>query len=321
MPQADDTSTDTSTDRTSADPLDALPPGLTTRPLRMDDAADVTALMAAEELANVGRVLIQEADIVGDWSRPSHDLAGNSIGVLDGDRLVAYGEVAGSFHCDAAVHPDHHGRGIGTAIALWTQRRAAELGHEWVGMPNPVGSPGERLLRALGYEERWRSWGIELPEGARVPERRLPDGYAIAPASTDADREGAWHVTEDAFLEWSERPKDSYADWAARVTERPGFEPWMLRVVHDPAGAVVGAVSLQLAGGAAYVDKLAVRKGQRGRGLAQALLVDAFAAGRAHGAERSELSTDSRTGALDLYLKIGMVVHDEWVHLAKRLSS
>ena len=48
----------------------------------------------------------------------------------------------------------------------------------------------------------------------------------------------------------------------------------------------------------AYIDQLAVRSDQRHRGLAQALLVDAFARGRAHGAHRSALSTDSRTGAL-----------------------
>jgi mycothiol synthase len=55
---------------------------------------------------------------------------------------------------------------------------------------------------------------------------------------------------------------------------------------------------------------------QRNRGLAQALLVDAFAAGRAHGALRQCLSTDSRSGALSLYEKVGMVVHDVWVNRA-----
>jgi ribosomal protein S18 acetylase RimI-like enzyme len=63
-----------------------------------------------------------------------------------------------------------------------------------------------------------------------------------------------------------------------------------------------------------YVERLAVRKDQRGRGLAQALLVDAFEQGRQHGAPRSGLSTDSRTGALSLYEKVGMVVTDVWVN-------
>ncbi|WP_309650228.1 GNAT family N-acetyltransferase, partial [Nocardioides sp.] len=66
----------------------------------------------------------------------------------------------------------------------------------------------------------------------------------------------------------------------------------------------------------AYVDRLATRADQRGRGLAQALLVDAFAAGRTHGAVRSARSTDSRTGALGLYEKVGMSVTSTWVNRA-----
>ena len=63
-----------------------------------------------------------------------------------------------------------------------------------------------------------------------------------------------------------------------------------------------------------YVDRLAVRRDQRHRGLAQALLVDSFAQARAHGTTTSELSTDSRTGALGLYEKVGMVTDQIWVN-------
>ncbi|HET7682667.1 MAG TPA: GNAT family N-acetyltransferase [Marmoricola sp.] len=296
-----------------------LPEGLTTRPLNLADAAAVTAVMAAEELAYVGHVGIEEADIVADWSRPSCELEKGTVGVFDGDQMLGYADVSIPGHSDASVHPDQHGRGIGSWLALWMQERARELGQDVIGMPVPAGSPGEKLMTDLGYERRWSSWSLVLPEGEQIPSRDLPDGYRLAVAESDADREGAWHVTEDAFLEWSDRPKDPYDDWAARVVNRPGFEPWMLRVVKDPAGEVVGAVSIQLADDTGYVDKVAVRKDQRGRGLAQALLVDAFAAAREHGAQRSELSTDSRTGALDLYLRIGMVVRDNWVNLGKRL--
>jgi ribosomal protein S18 acetylase RimI-like enzyme len=65
-----------------------------------------------------------------------------------------------------------------------------------------------------------------------------------------------------------------------------------------------------------FVEKVAVRKDLRGLGLGQALLADAFAQARAHGAARSELSTDSRTGALGLYEKVGMEVTSVWVHRA-----
>ena len=41
----------------------------------------------------------------------------------------------------------------------------------------------------------------------------------------------------------------------------------------------------------------------------------AFERARDEGATHSELSTDSRTGALDLYRKVGMEVTQTWTHL------
>jgi len=297
-----------------------LPPDLTSRPLRLDDARAVFEVMAAQEAHDLDEVLIEEADIVGDWSRPAFDLASSTVGVFDGARLVAYGEVGTGGRGDAAVDPAHRGRGIGTAIARWMQDNARGKGVTEIGMPVPKGSAGDRLLEALGYRVRWESWGLQLPAGARVPQRELPEGYAVRQADP-AEYEQCWTVQEDAFLEWSLRERETYDDWLAQITGRPGFEPWNLRVVVDPDGRVVsfGWVQLSEDGTTAFIARLATQKEQRGRGLAQALLVDAFAVGREHGATRSELSTDSRTGALGLYEKVGMMVTSTWVNRGLKL--
>ena len=292
-----------------------LPAGLTTRPLAPTDAAAVTAVIAAQELADVGEVVIEEADIVADWQRPGYDVGASSIGVFDGEELIAYAESGPCGRGDAAVHPAHRGRGIGTRLAGWMQEKAREQGQTVVGMPVPQGSPGDVLLEGLGYHVRWNSWVLELPEGANIPARALPDGYAVREARPE-EYEAVWTVQEDAFLEWSVRERETFAQWEASVTLRPGFEPWNLRVVTDPAGGVVALALIQLNDQCGFIARLATRKDQRGRGLAQALLVEAFSVAAEHGATRSELSTDSRTGALSLYEKVGMKVTSTWVNRA-----
>jgi GNAT superfamily N-acetyltransferase len=308
---------------TSTD-LTALPEGLTSRPLQQSDARAVYQVMAADQLDQLGHAEIEEADIVGDWGRPSFDVAASTMGVFDGDHLVGYAEVTAADRGDAAVHPDYRGRGIGTALALWMQHRARETGQSVIGMPVPEGSHGDRLLEALGYRVRWTSWVLKLPEGVEVAERPLPDGYAVRAATTE-EYPACHAVIEDAFLEWSVRDRERYEDFQASVVGRRGFEPWNLRVVTDESGDVVGCGLVNLAESEddrpaeAFISRLAVRRDQRNRGLAQVLLVDAFAVAREHGAAVSGLSTDSRTGALGPYEKVGMVTTDVWVNRAKDL--
>jgi mycothiol synthase len=295
-----------------------LPAGLTSRALTMGDARAVYDVAAAQEQHDIGKVEIEPADIVGDWSRPSWDVATHTIGVFDGDRMVGYGEISGHDRGDAAVHPDYRRRGIGTAIAGWLQQTARALGGTGYGSPVPQGSAGDRLLASLGYRIRHTSWVLNLPEGKEIERRELPIGYQIREARPD-EYPAVQDVIEDAFLEWSVRERESYEDFHASVIGRPGFEPWNLRVVADPDDVVVGSALVLMYGepaSEAFINRLAVRKDQRHRGLAQALLVDAFARGREHGASRSALSTDSRTGALSLYLKVGMEIGDVWVNRA-----
>jgi GNAT superfamily N-acetyltransferase len=272
--------------------------------------------MAACEQHDVGEALIEEADIVGDWQRPAFDLPTQTVAVLDGERLVAYAEVYQARWADAAVDPAYRGRGIGTALSHWTQQVAARDGGSLVGQPVPGDSAGERLFSALGYRALWTSWVLEMPAGRAITPQAFPKGYAIREAADENDHRAAWTVNEDAFLEWSERERASFEEWSATVVRRPGFEPWQLRLVTDVEREIVGMAFVVVSNGCAYVDRLAVRRDERGRGLARALLVDAFEVGRAHGGERSELSTDSRTGALGLYEKVGMQVTSVWRHWA-----
>ena len=210
--------------------------------------------------------------------------------------------------------PAERGRGIGTALADWLEALAREPRRERCSAPRcrPDGA-ADRLLAARGYRDRWTAWDLELPEGAEIAAQPLPDGHALRDARPD-EHELVYAVIEDAFSEWRDR-----ARW--RTSPRwsgagPATSPGTCGSASDPDGAVVGATHVHLSGDAGYVARIAVRKDRRGLGLAGAMLADAFTLARQHGAVRCYLSTDSRTGALGLYEKVGMQVSSAWVNRA-----
>lgn len=301
-----------------------LPPplvadGLSTRPLRISDAEAAHRVMAREEVVNLGSVEIELADLLADWQRPSFAIEDSTVGVFDGEGLVAYAEVSGAGRGDAAVDPAYHGRGIGTCLAAWMRHTAARQGLGSIRMPVPEGSPGDRLLASLGWDNVATSWVLQLPPGVEIPERRLPDGYNVRTATPEDDH-AVWTLLEDAFLEWADRERESFEDFRAQTRLRSDFETWNLRVITDPTEAIVAAALVLVSHPEddepieAFVDRIGVRRDQRGLGLAQALLADSFREARAHGAVRSGLSTDSRTGALSLYEKVGMTVRSVWIN-------
>jgi len=298
-----------------------LAAGLRTRPLDMSDVGDVYALIAACEREDLGQPLIDLEDVISDWQRPSRNLATDTIGVFaDGDTLVACAEVTGGRRAEGWVAPEHRGRGIGSQLLRWTEQVARAGGGTRVGQTVPENGSADRLLRAYGYQPLWESWMLELPAGRSVaPPPALPDGVRIRSFQPGQDERAAYQTIEDAFNEWPNRSATAFEDWAAGVLRRPGFEPWqLLLAVEDDA--VIGACSLTMSGDSVFVSQLAVRHDRRGLGLGRALLLEAFAAGRRHGANRAELSTDSRTGALGIYLHVGMEVTSTFVHLARQLD-
>lgn len=263
-------------------------------------------------------MLIEAADIEGDWRRPGADLESLTVGVYDsGQQLLAYGEVGLDQRVEGFVHPDHWGRGLGSALTRWSRAVARDRGLARVGQSVPDADARARaLFEGAGYQRAYASWVLELPADRRIRAVPLPAGYALHTFVPGRDEQAAYRVVEDAFGEWEGRLPRSYDDWSATVLGRPGFQPWQLRLVRAPGGEVVGACLLQLGGDSGWVQQLAVEWAHRGLGLAQALLRDAFATARAHGCTRAELSTDSRTGALGLYQHVGMVVRSSFTHWA-----
>lgn len=301
--------------------MHGLPKGLTHRPLQTSDSRAVTELVAACELRDDGQVEIDEGDILADWRVPSLDLAAHSVGVLSGDELIGYGEVAKSRRADVYVHPDHRGCAIGSALMRWTWDIAVAGGGSLVGQTVTDNNRGAAdLFGAHGYEPLWRSWILTISSEDRPVPTPLPGDITIRDFVPGQDDRPTFEVVENAFSEWPNRDPSAFEDWAAHTVERDGFEPWQLPVAVHGERVVGTAYLLQYETGG-WVQQIAVERQFRGRGLGKALLSHAFGTFWDRGHRTFELSTDSRTGALGLYEHLGMRVRRSYTHWARPLAS
>jgi ribosomal protein S18 acetylase RimI-like enzyme len=138
-------------------------------------------------------------------------------------------------------------------------------------------------------------------------EVKIPDGITIRPFEP-GDGQAAYQVIEDAFDDWQPRRKE-YDEWARMAIERSSFAPHLSPVAIAGDELVGAVISLDLPDSLdGYVEQVAVRKDQRGRGVAKALLATAAQAMHADGRTRLTLWTHSDTGALAMYERLGMTV-------------
>ena len=166
-------------------PVTTMPARGPDRPARstMDDAHAVVEVMAAAAARTTSaRSPSRRPTSSATGSGPASTSRTSTVGVFDGD---AHGRLrrghGGHDRGDAAVHPDHRGRGIGTGLARWMQehrRRARRHGGRHAGAAGLRRRPaarGARLPRALG------ELGPRAADGRRDRRaRRCPRGTRSA---------------------------------------------------------------------------------------------------------------------------------------------
>lgn len=293
-------------------------PGLTTRAATRSDVAAITALIAAREIANDGVAEVHPTDV-----EQAFDLADDEAGVIvveAADHVVGWATVAEG-RSEAEVHPAWQGRGIGSALLAWTEERAQAAGAAQVLQILTDSNRGARLLfESAGYAVHGVSWVLEMRLDDAPPEVVIPPGIAIRPYRAE-DAEAAYQVIEDAFNEWPGREPTDFAGWSAHVLGHASFAPELSLVAFE-GNELVGAVLCMNYQGQeeGWVEQIATRGTHRHQGIARAMLQSVFAAYRGRGRRLVALSTNSRSGALTLYQRIGMRVRRTYTSWSKDLT-
>lgn len=287
--------------------------------MRMDEAAEAAELAATCERHFLGEAFVEEADVVGEWSRPGMDFTSGTRGVYDDGLLVAGVEVDQRELIYLDVRPSHFGRGIGTALADWAEAIAVERGvnqiNQFTAAPDVAGS---EILQARGYLPTYTDWILRMDEGVPLKRHELPPDVTITAFTLD-DAIAVHEVIEEAFSSWEGRIPRSYEDWAQQNLERAGTDPSTFRVA-KAGGDIVGVCVVHDGDGKAWVHQVAVRSDRRGQGIGQELLAETFEAARRRGLPVGELSTDTRTGAVGLYERLGMHIVAQLENWRKDLS-
>jgi mycothiol synthase len=298
-----------------------LPDGLT---WRSGTPADVAAVLELVELAEDHydhEVEVDISDVEMDFKRVGFDVTSDLVIVEDDGRAVAWANVHKE-RAEGDVRPSHLGRGIGSALLRWTEDRARMTGARKVSHPVTDHNDDARaLFLANGYEPTETAWVLEIAFDAPPPEPNVPDGIAIRAYDPERDAPAAYRLIEDAFREWKGQAPHTFEEWAAYIIDHDAFAPALSRLAFDGDELVGATLSFDYPNvDEGWIQQLATKASHRHRGIARALLSDTFRAFYQRGKRRSGLSTDSRTGALTLYERVGMTVRRSYTKYTKPLG-
>jgi mycothiol synthase len=322
-----------------------LPPGYTTRPIRLDDAERLAQMYTEAQKAYMYGEVVAPDLLVDDWTTPGFNLEASSCLVLAPDgspagAMVVWDRMKPPVHpwLQWNIHPAHDHDVLARWLLNWGIERAKqaldecspELRVSLRGETRSGFQPAETLYAELGFTQirHFFRMRIDLSEAPSVP--ALPDGFTLRSFSNPDDLTALVQTRDDAFRDhWGyfERPLDvMIADWQHAIEYDKLFdaELWTL-AIDNTTGRIAGFTMCRIEDfddpEVAYVDVIGVRKEYRKRGLASFLLRRAFAEFWQRGRKGVALHVDgeNRTGALRLYLNAGMQIERDYAVWDKEL--
>ena len=301
----------------------ALPPGYRLRPPQVDEASDIYLLTEACDAALGSPPSLSEDLIRQFWTRPRF-VIDTDAWVVDLERsIVGYAEVwemdPTRLSAFAVVHPDHAGRGIGSALATLVESRSGQMtiGDARLFTASlTLDEAAAKLLAARGYDWARRFWHMEVELERGLEASTPPSAIELRRLEVKKDLPAAHRILGEAFEDHWDYSPTSYEEFLDRSVRQDDFDPALWIIAFD-AGKPVGVLTGGAHSDRGWVYDLGVLRSHRGRGIATALLRESFAEFERRNLPRVRLNVDSdnTTGAVSLYERVGMRVvtsYDLW---------
>lgn len=315
-----------------------LPTGLHVRRPREEDAPEITDLMNAVDLADIGVAENTERETRETWALPRFQKERDAWVVLDaGGKIVGYAFAWDrkphiEIQADSYVAPTLASSGLEEALLDRIEERAREhraaapRSEEVLirGFTSPQGTERIQAFLSRGYTHvrTFCRMTIELGAPETIAAPRWPAGIAAREYVRGRDEAAFDKAIQESFADHFGFVHEPHAEWVSRRVDQAGFEPGLWTLAQDgnePAGAILAYAPE----GEGWVRELGVRPAWRGRGLGRALLLHTFTLFARRGIQRVGLGVDmaNATGATQLYESVGMRVAFRHDLYEKRLGS
>ena len=315
------------------------------RPLTLDDVPAMVDLVARLTTVILGEPDVTEAEIRDDLSGPHFDLETDTFIALDKEGLAtAYGqgddEHTGAGWIDVYIDPALDDARFATVadagVSACVERiieSAKGRGASSVHITANLYENETRMRAAYeraGLELETIYWRMQraIPAGETLETPVVPEGFRIGKVDPRDDTviEQAYHLFHDTFSEHHgiEGSDKTLADYTDHIRKAESFDPeswWFAWQDKTPVGLLIGD-NRRVEQGGGYVRSVGVQKHLRGRGIARALLLSAFADYMQQGRSSVQLGVDTgnTTGATRLYESVGMTSMGSAIALGRQVT-
>jgi ribosomal protein S18 acetylase RimI-like enzyme len=278
-----------------------------TRPASREDLRAVVDMFCAYDVAFRGGVDTDDTDFTDDWDKPGFDWERATLVVEDEGRVVGYATVVEEY---ADVMTVQGREELLPSLLDWVEQHDAAVEHY---VPDPDTARGA-LLEARDWQPERRFWRMRRPLEGDLPEPVWPDGITFREYERPRDDEAVHGLIMTSFQEIGGQHIRGFEEWKGFLLDTERFDPSLYLVALADEEVVGAALSQPMGEDYGMVRQLAVSPSQRGRGLGLALLHECFRRHAARGFPATVLGVDAGnpTGALDLYEKAGMTVHEQF---------
>ncbi len=309
-----------------------LPEGFNTRMASMADLPAIHLLEQKWTLHYLGVEGMTLERLRNEYELPGFDVSSSVHLVEDpGGLLVGVIEVWDesdppvSPYVYFAVDPDLENLGLENYLLEWGETRARqalarvdpELRVAIRVHINHVVESSRRALLAAGFQQIRYSFRMRIEMDQAPPDPTWPEGISLQPYDPERHARVVFETDEEVFQDHfgfvKEDPEEGFERFLHHMTGDDSYDPSLWFLAFD-GPEIVGICLCRRYGPedreAGYVSSLGVKRAWRRRGLAQALLHQAFGEFYRRGKYKVDLGVDgqSLTGATDLYKKVGMRV-------------